>query len=97
MWGGAGWPVWTQPGPGSGVMHGPVLTGVWEDVDTGPQKQATRASSEPRTGKERNRENAGRMGHCPRSSKSCPKRVCPANWKGEQGLGQLPFIHPFLQ
>lgn len=36
MWGGAGWPVWTQPRPGSGVVHGPVLTGVWEDGDMGP-------------------------------------------------------------
>lgn len=34
MWGGAGWPVWRQPGPG--VVHGPVLTGVWEDGDMGP-------------------------------------------------------------
>ena len=36
MWGGAGSPVWRQPGPGPGVVHGPVLPGVWADGDMGP-------------------------------------------------------------
>lgn len=87
--------MWTQPGPGSGVMHGPVLTGVWEDVDTGPQKQATRASSEPRTGKKPGTERMlAEWGTA--QDPANPAEGMSADWKGSRDLANS-FIHPFLQ
>lgn len=51
-------------------------------------------SSEPRTGKNGTERMLAEWGTA-QDPANPAQRVCPANWKGEQGQ-PTPFIHPFL-